>query len=126
MIYPDANMIIKYNPKLIAIARKLRVNSTKTEIYLWNELKSKKLMGYAFKRQKPIGNYIVDFFAPKLNLVVEIDGITHDYKLEKDEVRQEFLQSISLTVLRFRDSHVKNNLDGVIISLREWIENNQQ
>ena len=118
-------MIIRYNPKLKEIARKLRKNSTRTEIYLWNELKNKKLIGYAFKRQKPIGNYIVDFFAPKLNLVIEIDGITHDYKIEEDKVIQEFLESLSLTVLRFSDSDVRNNLDGVIMSIKEWIEKNQ-
>ena len=83
-------------------------------------------MGYAFKRQKPIGNYIVDFFAPKLNLVIEIDGITHGFKMEGDQIRQEFLQSLSLTLLRFRDSDVKNNLDGVIMSIKEWIDNNQR
>ena len=81
-------------------------------------------MGYAFKRQKPIGNYIVDFFAPKLNLVIEIDGITHDFKIEDDKIRQEFLQSISLTVLRFRESDVKNNLDSVISSIKQWIDKN--
>ena len=118
-------MIIRYNPKLKEIARKLRKNSTRTEIYLWNELKNKKLIGYAFKRQKPIGNYIVDFFAPKLNLVIEIDGITHDYKIEEDKVIQEFLESLSLTVLRFSDSDVRNNLDGVIMSIKEWIEKNR-
>ena len=118
-------MIIRYNPKLKEIARKLRKNSTRTEIYLWHELKNKKLIGYAFKRQKPIGNYIVDFFAPKLNLVIEIDGITHDYKIEEDKVIQEFLESLSLTVLRFSDSDVRNNLDGVIMSIKEWIEKNQ-
>jgi len=119
-------MIIKYNPKLKVIARKLRKNSTKSEIYLWNELKNKKLMGYAFKRQKPIGNYIVDFFAPKLNLIIEIDGITHDFKIESDNIRQDSLQSLSLTVLRFSDSDVKNNLNGVIMSIKEWIDKNQR
>ena len=117
-------MIIKYNPKLKAISHKLRKNSTRAEIYLWDVLKNKKLMGDAFKRQKPIGNYIVDFFAPKLNLVREIDGITHDFKIEDDKIRQEFLQSISLTVLRFRESDVKNNLDSVISSIKQWIDKN--
>ena len=119
-------MIIKYNPKLKLIARKLRKNSTKTEIYLWNELKNKKLMGYAFKRQKPIGNYIVDFFAPKLNLIIEIDGITHDFKIESDNIRQDFLQSLSLTLLRFSDSDVKHKLDAVLISIKDWIDKNQR
>ena len=119
-------MIIRYNPKLKLIARNLRKNSTKTEIYLWNELKNKKLIGYGFKRQKPIGNYIVDFFAPKLFLVIEIDGITHDFKIEGDRNRQEFLQSLSLTVLRFKDSDVRNNLNGVITSIKQWIDKNQR
>ena len=119
-------MIIRYNPKLKAIARKLRQNSTRGEIYLWNGLKSKKLKGYAFKRQKPIGNYIVDFFAPKLNLVIEIDGITHDYKIKDDQIRQEYLQSLSLTVLRFKESDVRNNLNGVLMSIKVWIENYQR
>ena len=118
-------MIIRYNPKLKEIARKLRKNSTKTEIYLWNELKNKKLMGYSFKRQKPIGNYIVDFYAPKLNLVIEIDGITHDFKIESDTIRQEYLQSLPLTLLRFKDSDVRNNLNGVIMSIKDWIEKNR-
>ena len=58
----------------------LRKNSTLSEVLLWNELKGKKLMGIDFHRQKPIGNYIVDFFSPELRLVIEIDGITHAYK----------------------------------------------
>ena len=119
-------MIIRYNPKLKEIARKLRKNSTRTEIYLWNELKNKKLLGYAFKRQKPIGNYIVDFFAPKLNLVIEIDGITHDFKIDDDKIRQEYLQSLSLTLIRFKDSDVRSNLNGVIMSIKDWIEKNQE
>ena len=71
---------LKYNPKLKRVARMLRKNSTLSEVLLWNELKGKKLMGIDFHRQKPIGNYIVDFFSPELRLVIEIDGITHAYK----------------------------------------------
>ena len=108
------------------IARKLRKNSTRSEIYLWKERKKKKLRGYAFKRQKPIGNYIVDFFAPKLNLIIEIDVITHDYKIKEDKVRQKFLESLSLIVLRFSDSDVRNRLNGVIMSITEWIVKNQR
>lgn len=119
-------MIIKYNPKLKLIARKLRKNSTKSEIYLWNQLKTKKIMGYSFKRQKPIGEYIVDFYSPDLKLVIEIDGLTHDYKLESDKERQKYLESLSLKVIRFKDSDVKHNLEGVISSLKEVIENNRR
>ena len=119
-------MILKYSPKLKSIARKLRKESTKAEIYLWNELKNKKMMGYGFKRQKPIGEYIVDFYSPDLKLVIEIDGITHDYKMEGDKTRQKYLESLSLIVIRFRDADVKHNLDGVINSLMEFIENDKR
>ena len=119
-------MIIKYNPKLKLIARKLRKNSTKSEIYLWNHLKNKKMMGYSFKRQKPIGEYIVDFYSPDLKLVIEIDGITHDYKMESDKARQKYLESLSLKVIRFKDSDVKHNLEGIIKSLKELIEKNKR
>ena len=119
-------MIIKYNPKLKSIARKLRKESTKAEIYLWNELKNKKMMGYGFKRQKPIGEYIVDFFSPELKLVIEIDGITHDYKMERDKARQKYLESLSLKIIRFKDFDVRHNLEGVINSLKELIENNER
>ena len=119
-------MIIKYNPKLKLIARKLRKNSTKAEIYLWNQLKTKRMMGYSFKRQKPIGEYIVDFYSPDLKLVIEIDGITHDYKMESDKARQKYLESLSLKLIRFKDSDVKHNLGAVISSLKELIENNRR
>ena len=119
-------MIIKYNPKLKSTARKLRKESTKAEIYLWNELKNKKMMGYGFKREKPIGEYIVDFYSPDLKFVIKIDGITHDYKMESDKARQKYLESLSLKVIRFKDSDVNHNLEGVINSLKGLIEKKQR
>jgi very-short-patch-repair endonuclease len=71
-------MKIYYNPKLKQLARNLRNNSTFSEVLLWNELKGRKMKGYQFLRQKPIGNFIVDFFCSKLNLIIEIDGDSHD------------------------------------------------
>ena len=71
---------IHYNPKLKEIARKLRNNSTKAEIRLWNYLKGKQSKGYDFHRQKPVGNHIVDFFCNGLMLAIEIDGYTHSFK----------------------------------------------
>jgi very-short-patch-repair endonuclease len=70
-------MKIYYNPKLKAKSRELRNNSTLAEVPLWNQLKGRKMRGYQFMRQKPIGNYIVDFFCSKLKLVIEIDGESH-------------------------------------------------
>jgi very-short-patch-repair endonuclease len=71
---------IYYKPQLKEISRKLRNNSTKAEIKLWSHLKGKQLMGYDFHRQKPIDNYIVDFFCSRLNLAIEIDGYTHGFE----------------------------------------------
>ena len=115
---------LKYNPKLKQIARMLRKNSTFAEVLLWNELKGKKLMGIDFHRQKPIGNFIVDFFSPDLMLVIEIDGITHAYKQDDDIKRQQFLESLSLTVLRFQDRDVRKNMNGVVEVLKEWMAKN--
>ena len=102
----------------------LRKNSTFAEVLLWNELKGKKLMGIDFHRQKPIGNFIVDFFSPDLMLVIEIDGITHAYKQDDDIKRQQFLESLSLTVLRFQDRNVRKNMNGVVEVLKEWMAKN--
>jgi len=81
-------MKIYYNPKLKALSRKLRNNSTLSEVLLWNQLKSRKMRGYQFMRQKPIGNYIVDFYCSKLKLVIEIDGESHSERSKEDQIRQ--------------------------------------
>ena len=87
-------MKIYYNPKLRKKASELRKNATFTERYLWKFLRSKQMMGYQFMRQKPIGNYIVDFYCSKLFLVIEIDGITHNDKQEYDKNRDVYLKRI--------------------------------
>ncbi|HLG39867.1 MAG TPA: DUF559 domain-containing protein [Chitinophagaceae bacterium] len=88
--------IIPYNPKLKELAKQLRQNMTFSEVKLWNELKNGQMMGYDFDRQRPIGNYIVDFFCKDLQLGIEVDGITHlDEKvIVKDFVRQEEIESM--------------------------------
>ncbi len=115
--------IIPYNPKLKELARKLRTHSTLAEIALWNELKGKKVLGFDFHRQKPIDNYIVDFYCPNLLLAIEIDGNTHEHEFvyQNDRVRQKRLESIGITILRFTDEEVKKNREGVIMALEDWI-----
>jgi very-short-patch-repair endonuclease len=117
--------IIPYNPKLMQLDRNLRKQGILSEILLWNELKGKKMMGYDFHRQRPIGNYIVDFFCHEMNLVIEIDGSSHtEETADDDENRQKFLESLELTVLRFYDGDVKNNLADVIDYIKEQIKEN--
>jgi very-short-patch-repair endonuclease len=77
-------MKIQYNPKLKILARSLRNRSTLAEVLLWNQLKARKVRGYQFMRQKPIDNYIVDFYCSKLQLIIEIDGSSHDFKFMND------------------------------------------
>ncbi len=113
---------IAYNPRLKQVARTLRKNMTLGEILLWKVLKGKKLLGYDFHRQKPVGEYVVDFYCPRLKLVIEVDGESHEGKEEADRLRQVKLESMGLTVLRFWDSDVKANVDSVVEQLRDWIE----
>ncbi len=117
-------MKINYNPKHKKFARKLRNSSTSSEIRLWYYLKGKKMMKYDFHRQKPIGNYIVDFFCNKLKLAIELDGYTHtfDEVVEKDEIKQKRLKKLGITVLRFSDEDVMKNMEGVLFVIRRLIE----
>jgi very-short-patch-repair endonuclease len=110
------NSILPYNPKLKELARQLRNNSTETEIYLWLKLKGKQMYGYDFHRQKPIDNYIVDFFCHKLMLAIEVDGYSHElieiYK--KDTIKEKRLNDLGINVLRFSDQEVLKDMENVI------------
>jgi very-short-patch-repair endonuclease len=116
-------MKIYYNAKLKEKARQLRNNSTKAEIRLWQHLRGKKVMGYDFHRQKPIGNYIADFFCPKLNLAIEVDGYTHSFEevVKKDHKKQGYLEDLGLTVMRFKDEEVFYDIDSVLNGIKQYI-----
>jgi len=115
--------IIPYNPKLKDLAKKLRQNMTYSEVKFWNEIKNGQLMGYDFDRQRPLGNYIVDFYCKDLQLALEVDGITHlDEKvIQKDEIRQEELEMIGVIFLRFDALLVVNKVGAVIREIEKWI-----
>ena len=114
-------MKIFYNKKLKQLARELRKNSILSEILLWNVLKSRKMRGYQFMRQKPINRFIVDFYCSKLKLIIEIDGNSHDFLGKEDNQRQYALEAMNLSFLRFTDEDVKKNIDGIITSIEEYI-----
>jgi len=107
-------MKIKYNPKLRERAQELRNNATFTERILWKYLKQRQLKGYQFMRQKPIDNYIVDFYCSKLNLVIEVDGITHNGKQKYDKSRESKLEELGFKVLRFDGHFVLSNTNDVL------------
>jgi len=113
--------ILHYNPKLKQRARELRNNSTLAEVLLWNVLKRKQMMGFDFHRQKPIDNYIVDFYCPELNLVIELDGDSHFLKEKEDADRQQQLERLGLHFLRFDDLDVKFQMEKILTTIREWI-----
>ncbi len=114
-------MKIIYNPKLKERARHLRNNSTKSEVLLWSQLKLKQLMGYQLNRQRPIGHYIVDFYCPRLKLIIEIDGDSHLDKSEYDTTRDHYFQAIGFNVLHFSDYEVKAGLESVLERIEQWI-----
>jgi very-short-patch-repair endonuclease len=113
---------IKYNPKLKERARELRKNSTPSEIELWKALRGGNMLGYNFNRQKPLDEFIVDFYCRKLKLVIEIDGDSHDEKKVYDEQRQKRLESLGLHVIRFYDHDVMKHIDGVLFKIEETIQ----
>ncbi len=115
--------LIPYNPKLKDLARKLRNDSTKSEIKLWMELKGKQLYGYDFHRQKPLLNYIVDFYCSELELVIELDGYSHQFEevVIKDENKETELKKYGLTILRFDDDEVMKDMNNVLRTLEQYV-----
>jgi len=107
--------MLNYNPKLKPLARRRRAEMTESEKKLWFYLRNKQL-GIHFYRQKSIGNYIVDFYAPKAKLVIEVEGSQHleDVGLESDQSRDAYLSEKGLRVLRFNNIQVLQQIDAVL------------
>ena len=100
-----------------ARARSLRRTSTNAEILLWQHLRNRRLPGYKFRRQVPIGKYIVDFLCEDLAIVIELDGGQHMEQEKYDTTRSEWLVANGFRVLRFWNNDVMRNIDGVLQSL---------
>ncbi len=115
--------IIPYNPNLKEFARQLRNDSTKTEIFLWLKLKGKKMYGYDFHRQKPIDNYILDFFCYELMLGIEVDGYSHQFLevYNKDCIKEKKMNELGIVVLRFSDDQVLNEMENVLRAIEFYI-----
>ena len=120
-------MKIYYNPKLKDRSRELRKTATFTERLLWKYLRAGQLNGYRFLRQKPIDEFIVDFYCKKVQLVIEIDGVTHNGKQSYDKRRENRLRELGFYVLRLDGYYVLKNITGaleLIMGCIEKIENN--
>jgi len=114
--------ILPYNPILKDLAKKLRNNMTLSEVLLWNELKQKKMLNMDFDRQRPILNYIVDFYCKDLMLAIEVDGDSHNNKYEQDKARQQELENKGVRFLRFDDLEVKKDMCNVLREIENWIQ----
>ena len=115
--------LLHYDSALTQLARSLRSALTDSERHLWGRLRRKQLHGVQFYRQKPIGTYIVDFYAPRAKLVVEIDGSQHSKgeHAARDAHRDEYLTGIGLRVMRFNSSEVLTDTDSVVEAIYQMI-----
>jgi very-short-patch-repair endonuclease len=103
--YPSTHMIHR--------ARNLRQAGTSPEELLWLALRNGQIGGLKFRRQHPIGPYVVDFFCHSLGLVVELDGMSHDDKAAQDAARSKYLETQGLRVFRVTNDDVMHDLDAV-------------
>jgi very-short-patch-repair endonuclease len=115
------------NGKLYEFSRELRQVETEAEKALWKLLRNKKLNGLKFRRQHPLSNYIADFYCHEKRLVIELDGAVHDIKenAEYDNVRTYQLKQDGISVVRFRNEEVMNDIENVIKKVREVAINDE-
>jgi very-short-patch-repair endonuclease len=113
------------NPKIFTISRTLRHNQTPAEARLWSMLRSHRLNDIHFRRQHIIGNYIVDFCAPHLKLIIELDGSQHLDQQDYDASRTAYLESKGYRILRFWNNEVIQNIECVLDVILDTIERKQ-
>src|SRR6185295_18702912 len=116
--------MLRYRRYLKPIARQLRNEVTDCERILWGHLRSRQAMGVQFYRQKPLGPYIVDFYAPSIKMVIEVDGSQHREAIqrEQDAERDAYLEQLALNVLRFDNNQVRFEIDGVMEVILQEVE----
>ena len=105
------------DPRLIEFARENRRNMTEPEKRLWYQLRAKRFEGVKFRRQHIVERYIADFYSRKAALVIEVDGDSHAFSQEYDRVREIYMSDLGLRILRFTNSEVMTNLDGVLTAI---------
>lgn len=115
---------IPYNPKLVEVARENRKNQTQAEKKIWLKvLQDKQFENYKFLRQKPLDNFIADFYCAELMLVIEIDGDSHIRQKEYDILRSKKLEAYGIKVIRYTNDEIMSNLEGVIRDLKKELRN---
>ncbi|NVM23306.1 MAG: endonuclease domain-containing protein [Desulfobacterales bacterium] len=104
------------------LAKKLRKNMTDAERLLWRHLRNRELGGYKFRRQRPIGPYIVDFVCLEKKLVVEVDGGQHARQMESDSKRSDYLKETGYRVLRFWNNKVLRETESVLAVVLSFLD----
>jgi very-short-patch-repair endonuclease len=109
------------NPKLIPIAREKRKVGILAEVLFWQRVHKGCFHKIDFDRQRIISNYIVDFYVKTLGLIIEIDGSSHDEKIDYDKKRQTYFESLGLKVYRIFDSEIRKDMENVLLDLESFI-----
>jgi very-short-patch-repair endonuclease len=109
-----ANRIRGSTPEIEQAAKQLRKRSTPAEEMLWQALRNRQLNGLRFRRQHPVGRFILDFYCPSTKLVIELDGAGHTEQQEYDTARTQELEPHGYRVIRFDNQRVMNDLDAVL------------
>ena len=119
---------VPYKKELVNRAREFRNNPTASERKIWEEiLKDKNLTGYKFTRQKPLGNFIVDFYCAKLMLAIEIDGEIHMGNNRRDNDRTYILENkFGAMILRYKNEEVLNKIDSILENLKQKIKSREK
>jgi len=99
----------------------LRKEITPQEKILWQKLRNSSL-GYRFRRQHSIGNFIADFFCAEKRLIIELDGSQHLDSMEHDQERTNYFESLGIKVIRFWNNEVNTNINGVLMKIEEELE----
>jgi very-short-patch-repair endonuclease len=108
--------------QLKPLARQMRTEPTLSEKLLWQRLKNKQLRGFKFRRQQVIDRFIVDFYCHEIKLVIEVDGEVHNYTQVEDAIRQAFLESLGLRVVRFKNEDVLLRMESVLQEIALCLE----
>jgi very-short-patch-repair endonuclease len=104
------------------LARQMRHEPTTAEDALWKRIRNRQIGNSKFRRQHPIDRFIVDFYCAEAYLIIEVDGSIHDYTPHEDALRQAFLESLGLQVLRFTNGEVLQQMNGVIERIAEVLQ----
>ncbi len=107
---------------ILNLAKELRKKQTDSEKILWECLRKRRFLGFKFRRQQPVGRYIVDFLCFEKKLVIEIDGPVHDDTKDYDKIKDEYLIASGFNVLRISSKSVKENLEETLGMIKDRLE----